>query len=136
MRDDQVPRIFRVAGKEAVHAYREFFEYREFLDDATLNDKTRAFRLTIGRFARWAEGRGLALKTITAEDLAFYVAEIAKHLPAHRASVALAVLSGLFRHLAGSGVISANPFEPRRSSRKPRRDGIRNSRLEAREGDI
>jgi site-specific recombinase XerD len=100
-----IPWIIRVAGADAVRAYCEF------LDDPNLNAGVRAYRDHIGHFSRWAEGSELDLKKVTADDAARYASEIKARLSDRRASARLAALTGLFRHLAASGVIAANPFE-------------------------
>ncbi len=112
-----VPWIVRVAGLKAMRAYREFLEYRELLGDSDVRNHQQADRLSIGRFARWAKSRRLTLQSITVQDVAAYSAEIADPRSPQAARLALAGVCGLFRHLAGSGVIASNPFEnmPRRS---------------------
>jgi site-specific recombinase XerD len=100
-----IPWIIRVAGADAVRVYHDF------LGNPTLNAKAWAYRDYIGRFARWAEDRELDMKTTTAKDAACYATEIRAQLSRQKASARLAALSGLFRHLAASGVIAANPFE-------------------------
>jgi hypothetical protein len=58
---EDVPRLVRAAGEQAVRAYREF------LDDPVRTASTRKlYRLRAGRFFRWAESHGLTLDTIDA----------------------------------------------------------------------
>ena len=109
-----VPEIIRAAGERAVAAYREI------LDDPKWSAGTRRlYGRRARRFFRWAEARGLTLETIAGADAAAYAAEIAARRSPQAANLALTAVRGLFRHLAGSGVISANPFEtPRLGSRE------------------
>ena len=66
-------------------------------------------------------------------DAAAYAAEIAAQAPPQAANLALTAVRRPFRHLAGSGVISANPFEtPRLGSREV--SGDVTGSLEARSG--
>jgi len=121
-----VPEIIRAAGERAVAAYREI------LDDPKWSAGTRRlYGRRARRFFRWAEARGLTLETIAGADAAAYAAEIAARRSPQAANLALTAVRGLFRHLAGSGVISANPFEtPRLGSREVSGD-VTGSRLEA-----
>src|SRR3984893_1501600 len=64
----QLPEILARAGKAAVFAADEFFFGR------IRNAHTRAaYLVAVRRFLKWAEGRGLELRTITPRDVGMYI---------------------------------------------------------------
>lgn len=104
MRDEAVPALIRAAGEEAVKAYRSYF------DDAIGNRNTRRnYASQARRFFEWAERRGLVLESIDAPALASYKAELAAATSPQAAEVYLVAVRGVFRALADTGVLAANP---------------------------
>jgi hypothetical protein len=108
-----VPEIIRAAGDDAVRAYREF------LDDPARSPHTRrVYGVAVRRFLRWAEARGAALRSLTADDWIAFAAGLS---PAVAANIR-APVAGLFAHLAAAGVLRSNPLARRLPGPRPDRD--------------
>jgi site-specific recombinase XerD len=90
----------------------------------------RAYAVDLAQFARWADARGLAPKTVDAKAVRRYIAYLSECSPGavsaapSTAARKLAALRALFSSQREHGVIAHNPADlvstPRRSSHLPR----------------
>jgi hypothetical protein len=102
-----VPAVIADAGDQAVEQYRAFF------DQVIKSPTTRAgYGAIIRRFFRWAEGRALSLAYITAADVVLFLDNLGPAVKqSGSADSYLAAIRSLFRHLARTGILVANPLE-------------------------
>src|SRR4051812_22185755 len=99
-----VPALIADAGDRATRRFSEFFTAN------IPNPNTRAaYAQAVGQFLRWAEGRGLTLKTIEPIAVAAYVEQLKARLAPPSVKQHLAAIRMLFDWLVTGQVVPVNP---------------------------
>jgi site-specific recombinase XerD len=99
-----VPALIAAEGDQAARRFFEFFTAN------IENDNTRAaYAQAVAQFLRWAEGRGLTLRTIEPIAVAAYVKELKGRLADPSVKQHLAAIRMLFDWLVTGQVVSVNP---------------------------
>lgn len=88
-------------------ASRRFFEF--FTANIENDNTRRAYAQAVAQFLRWAEGRGLTLRTIEPIAVAAYVRELKTRLADPSVKQHLAAVRMLFDWLVTGQVLPANP---------------------------
>lgn len=99
-----VPALIAAEGDAAARRFFEFFTAN------IENDNTRAaYARAVAQFLRWAEARGLSLRTIEPVAVAAYVKELKSRLADPSVKQHLAAVRMLFDWLVTGQVVPANP---------------------------
>src|SRR3954466_3509178 len=99
-----VPALIADAGDDAARRFVEFFTAN------IPNDNTRAaYAQAVAQFLRWAEVRGLTLRTIEPIAVAAYVKESRARLADDSVKQHLAAIKILFDYLVTGQILPTNP---------------------------
>lgn len=108
-----VPALIAAEGDGASHRFFEFFTAN------IENDNTRmAYAQAVAQFLRWAEARGLTLRTIEPIAVVAYVRELKTRLADPSVKQHLAAVRMLFDWLVTGQVLPANPTLSAEDARK------------------